>query len=163
VAPERIAIGLGYKALPRAGPELAVPLIADILAFLERFSPLDLAEEWDNVGLLVGDRRQNADRVMTCLTLTPDVAREAIERGARLVVSHHPILFRAVQRITGDDAEGHMLLDLIAARIAVYSPHTAYDSAEDGINQQLARRLELTQIEPLRPLTAPKQCKIVCF
>jgi len=140
-----------------------VPLIADIVAFLERFAPLDLAEEWDNVGLLAGDRRQNADRVMTCLTLTPDVAREAIERRARLVVSHHPIVFRAVQRVTADDSQGRMLLDLLAAGIAVYSPHTAYDSAEDGINEQLARRLELVQIEPLRPLVAPKQCKIVCF
>jgi hypothetical protein len=56
-----------------------------------------------------------------------------------------------------------MLLDLLAAGIAVYSPHTAYDSAADGINEQLARRLNLTSVEPLRPLPAPAQCKIVCF
>src|SRR5579872_5922946 len=94
---------------------------------------------------------------MTCLTLSPDVAREAIERQAGLVVAHHPILFRPVKRLTGDDAEGRMLLDLIAARIAVYSPHTAYDSAPDGINQQLARLLGLVEIE------APQSFKIVCF
>jgi dinuclear metal center YbgI/SA1388 family protein len=140
-----------------------VPRIADLVAFLERFAPLDLAEEWDNVGLLAGDRRRETNVVLTCLTLTPDVAREAIERRAGLIVTHHPVLFRPVKRLTADDAQGAMLLDLIAAGIAVYSPHTAYDSAPDGINEQLARRLGLTNIEPLRPFAAPAQCKIVCF
>jgi dinuclear metal center YbgI/SA1388 family protein len=141
----------------------AVPRIADIVAFLERFAPLDLAEEWDNVGLLAGDRSRQTQAVLTCLTLTSDVAREAIERRAGLIVTHHPVLFRPVKRLTADDPQGAMLLELIAAGIAVYSPHTAYDSAAEGINQQLAVRLGLTNIEPLRPLPAPAQCKIVCF
>jgi dinuclear metal center YbgI/SA1388 family protein len=140
-----------------------VPHVADIVAFLECFAPPALAEEWDNVGLLMGDRRRDVRSVVTCLTLTPDVAREAIERGANLVVSHHPILFRAVQRLTADTAEGQMLLDLIAAGVSVYSPHTAYDSAAEGINQQLAERLGLTEIEPLRKLPEAGDCKIVCF
>ncbi len=140
-----------------------MPRIADIVAFLERLAPLDLAEEWDNVGLLAGDRSRQTQAVLTCLTLTPDVAREAIERRAGLIVTHHPILFRAVKRLTADDPQGAMLLELIAAGVAVYSPHTAYDSAEEGINQQLAVRLGLTDIEPLRPLPAPAQCKLVCF
>jgi dinuclear metal center YbgI/SA1388 family protein len=140
-----------------------VPRIADIVAFLERFAPLDLAEEWDNVGLLAGDRGRETQAVLTCLTLTPEVAREAIERRAGLVVTHHPVLFRAVKRLTADDPQGAMLLEMIAAGIAVYSPHTAYDSAAEGINQQLARRLGLTEIEPLRPLPTPGRCKIVCF
>src|SRR5262245_55052355 len=86
-----------------------------------------------------------------------------MERRAGLVVTHHPVLFRPGKRLTTDDAQAAMLLDLIAARIAVYSPHTAYDSAADGINEQLARRLGLTSIEPLRPLPGPARCKIVCF
>jgi dinuclear metal center YbgI/SA1388 family protein len=140
-----------------------VPRIADLVAFLERFAPLDLAEEWDNVGLLAGDRRRETNAVLTCLTLTPDVAREALERRAGLIVTHHPVLFRAVKRLTADDPQGDMLLDLLAAGLAVYSPHTAYDSAPDGINEQLARRLGLTDVEPLCPLPPPAQCKIVCF
>jgi dinuclear metal center YbgI/SA1388 family protein len=140
-----------------------VPRIADVIAFLERFAPLELAEDWDNVGLLAGDRNRDASRVLTCLTLTPHVAREAIERNAALVVSHHPILFHAVKRLTADDSQGRMLLQLFAAGIAVYSPHTAYDSAADGINQQLALTLGLTKIEPLRRLPAGGKCKIVCF
>jgi dinuclear metal center YbgI/SA1388 family protein len=140
-----------------------VPRIADIIAFLDRFAPQELAEEWDNVGLLLGDRLREAPRVLTCLTLTPDVAREAIDRGVGLIVTHHPILFRAVKRLTADNSEGRMLLDLTAAGVAVYSPHTAYDSAGDGINEQLARSLGLTGVEPLRPLPGKRECKIVCF
>jgi dinuclear metal center YbgI/SA1388 family protein len=140
-----------------------MPLVADLIAFLERFAPLDLAEEWDNVGLLVGDSSQQAARVMTCLTLTPDVAREAIDQRAVLVVTHHPVLFRAVKRLTADEPQGKMLLDLIAAGIAVYSPHTAYDNAAEGINQQLAGLLGLEEIAPLRAVAEPPRCKIVCF
>ncbi len=137
--------------------------VAELVAFLERLAPLDLAEEWDNVGLLIGDAQRDARQVLTCLTLTPDVAREAIERGAGLIVTHHPVLFRPVKRLTAENDEGQMLLSLIAAGIAVYSPHTAYDSAREGINQQLAQLLGLTEIEPLRPLPAAGQCKIVTF
>jgi dinuclear metal center YbgI/SA1388 family protein len=140
-----------------------VPTVADLVAFLERFAPLELAEEWDNVGLLAGDRARETSRVLTCLTLTSDVAHEAIRGQAGLIVTHHPILFRPVQRLTADDPEGRMLLGLIAAGIAVYSPHTAYDSAPDGINQQLARSLGLTHVEPLRSLPVSGKCKIVCF
>lgn len=124
--------------------------IADILAFLEAFAPLDLAEEWDNVGLLLGDAEGDVSRVLTCLTLTPDVAREAIEQRAQLVVTHHPVMFRPLQKIVSSHSEGRMLLDLIAANVSVYSPHTAYDSAPAGINQQLAEAFDLSDIEPLR-------------
>jgi dinuclear metal center YbgI/SA1388 family protein len=125
--------------------------IADVADFLEAFAPLQLAEEWDNVGLLVGDRRSPARRVMTCLTLTQDVAVEAVERQADLVVTHHPLLFRPVQRLTADTVEGETLLKLIRGGVAVYSPHTAFDSALEGINQQLAEGLGLEEIAPLRP------------
>lgn len=140
-----------------------MPRVADLVAFLERFAPPALAEEWDNVGLLLGNRQREAQSVLTCLTLTPDVAREAIERRAGLIVTHHPILFRAVKRLTADNPEGQMLLELAAAGVAVYSPHTAYDSAADGINEQLARLLGLSGVEPLRSLPGARECKIVCF
>lgn len=126
--------------------------LAEIIEFLRTLSPLHLATEWDNVGLLVGDPAAAVGCVVTCLTLSSDVAAEATRREAQLVVTHHPVLFRPVQRITSDTIEGRVLLGLIQAGIAVYSAHTAYDSARDGINQQLAELLELQNIAPLRPL-----------
>lgn len=123
-----------------------------VLEFLEAFAPLSLAEDWDNVGLLLGDRGGDISRVMTCLTLTPDVAEEALEERVDLVVTHHPLLFRPVRKITTETSEGAMLLRLASRGIAVYSPHTAFDSARQGINQQWCERLELRKTQPLRPL-----------
>ena len=88
---------------------------------------------------------------MTCLTVTPTTVREALEQRANLIVSHHPLPFRAIQAITSETTAGKMLLNLIAAQIGVYSPHTAFDSAPAGINQHLAIGLGLQQIEPLIP------------
>jgi dinuclear metal center YbgI/SA1388 family protein len=121
-----------------------------LTAFLEQFAPPYLAEEWDNVGLLVGDRDRELRKVMTCLTITPESAREAILERAELIVTHHPLPFAAVKRITADTVLGRLLLDLIAARIAVYSPHTAFDSAPRGINARLAEGLGIRDIAPLR-------------
>jgi dinuclear metal center YbgI/SA1388 family protein len=125
--------------------------VKDVVSFLRELAPVDLAEDWDNVGLLVGAGVDDVSSVLTCLTLTPDVAAEAIERGVQLVVTHHPVLFRGVQQITDATSEGLMLLDLIRAGVCVYSPHTSYDSASEGVNRQLADALQLTEIRPLRP------------
>ncbi len=126
--------------------------LADVIAVLEQLAPPELAESWDNVGLLIGRTDAEVQRVMTCLTLTPDVAAEAIARECQLIVSHHPILFHAVQRLTDQTGEGRMLLSLIEAGVSVYSPHTSYDSAAGGINRQLAGLFELTDIDVLRPV-----------
>lgn len=127
-----------------------MPLIQDILTDLEQLIPLTLAEAWDNVGLLLGDASVEARGVMTCLTLTEEVADEAIREGANLVITHHPILFQAVKRLTTATSEGRMLLRLAQAGVSVYYPHTAFDSAREGINQQIAVALGLSEIQPLR-------------
>ena len=88
-------------------------------------------------------------KVMTCLTITPSSVAEAIEQQADLIVAHHPLPFRPLRRLTTDSTTGRLLLDLAAHRIAVYSPHTALDSAAGGINQSWAEGLELTDIRPL--------------
>ena len=135
---------------------VAEPLsVADVEDFLRRLAPLELAESWDNVGHLFGDAGRTVTRVMTCLTLSPDVADEAIARGAGLIVVHHPILFRPVQRLTHETPAGAMLLALAKQGVAVYSAHTAYDNAADGINRQLADRLELEGVGPLRGASLP--------
>lgn len=127
-------------------------LVQQVIDFFDEFAPLELAEDWDNVGLLIGDPQAEVSKILTCLTVTPDVVSEAIETGAGLIVSHHPMMFRPVKKITTQDPEGEMLLKLISNRIAVYSPHTAFDSASQGINQRLAESLGLTSIRPLRTI-----------
>jgi dinuclear metal center YbgI/SA1388 family protein len=129
--------------------------LRQICGFLRSFAPVELAADWDNVGLLIGDEQRPVQRVMTCLTLTPDVAAEAVAEQAQLVVSHHPVLLRPVQRLTMATAEGRSVLSLIAAGIGVYSPHTAFDSAAEGINRELAERFGLREVAPLRPAAAP--------
>ena len=83
---------------------------SDCLEQLEQIAPTALAEEWDNVGLLVGRSNDQVSIVMTCLTLTPDVAAEAIEKQVDLIVSHHPIMFRPRQEITFQSIEGSLLI-----------------------------------------------------
>jgi len=130
---------------------MTVPTVDEVVSILERIAPPALAEAWDNVGLLVGDRSRTVRRVMTCLTLTPASALEAIDGQADLVVTHHPMPFQPLSELTTDSTTGRLLWDLIGRQISVHSSHTAYDSAQDGINQQLALGLGLTQIEPLLP------------
>lgn len=125
--------------------------IQTVCDFLEQLAPSRLAEEWDNVGLLVGDPERDVRRVMSCLTITPSVASEAVSRQADLIVTHHPLPFRATKRITTGDTPGRLLWELIGAGISIYSPHTAWDSAAAGINQQFAEGLGLQSVEPLKP------------
>ena len=123
--------------------------VEHITALLERLAPIHLAEDWDNVGLLVGNPASEVRRIMTCLTITPTSLAEALDRGADLIVTHHPLPFRPLRRLTTDTTEGRLLLDLIAGRVAVYSAHTAFDSAASGINQRLATGLALRDVSPL--------------
>jgi dinuclear metal center YbgI/SA1388 family protein len=137
--------------------------VAAVVDFLKQFAPLELAADWDNVGLLLGDPGAEVRRALTCLTVTPEVAAEAVESGAQLIVTHHPVLFRAVQRLTTATPEGRALLGLARAGVAVYSPHTALDNAAGGINDLLARRLGLAEVRPLRGREGARQCKVVVF
>ena len=123
--------------------------IKEILEHLESLTPFELAESWDNVGLLVGDLSRTAKQVMTCLTITGDVVEEAISRGVDLIVTHHPLPFQALKKITADTTTGRLLLSLIEAKISIISPHTGFDSAQHGINQMLAEKFELQKIRPL--------------
>ncbi len=123
--------------------------VGTVAECLEQFAPAKLAEEWDNVGLLVGDSAWLVERVMTCLTITSETVAEAIDGRANLIVTHHPLPFHPLKSITTDSTVGRLLLDLITARIAVCSPHTAFDSARAGINQHLAIGLGLQEISPL--------------
>ncbi|MDR2116581.1 MAG: Nif3-like dinuclear metal center hexameric protein [Planctomycetaceae bacterium] len=123
--------------------------LKSVVSYFDTEYPASLAEDWDNVGLLVGNLSATVKTIMTCLTVTPEVCEESVAKNVHLIVSHHPFPFQEIKKITSQTVEGSMLLQLISHGIAVYSPHTAHDSAKDGVNQQLAAILELIDVTPL--------------
>lgn len=111
----------------------------EAMTALERIAPLELAEEWDNVGCLIAPTRpRRIRRILLTIDTSPEVADEAIRKQADLIVSYHPPLFQPMNRMHPDDALQNRLLKLIEARIAVYSPHTALDAVKGGVNDWLA-------------------------
>lgn len=130
----------------------SVPTITEVCQYLDQLAPVRLAEDWDNVGLLAGDPAESATKIMTCLTITPSSAAEAIEQQANLIVSHHPLPFRPLKKLTTESTPSRLLWQLIRAGVAIYSPHTGFDSAAAGINQMLATRLGLQTPLPLKPI-----------
>ncbi len=145
--------------------------VADVAAWLEEFAPSHLAESWDNVGLLWGDPDTTVERLMTCLTVTPTTAAEAIAGGASMIVSHHPILFRETRRIRGDLPETGYLWSLARTGVAIASPHTAFDNTTGGINDTLCDLLGIRDLTVLRPFgpdranpgTPARSFKVVVF
>jgi len=140
-----------------------MPSVAEIAAALEKFAPTQTAADWDNVGLLLGDPAANVERLMTCLTITPDVVEEAITERVELIVSHHPILFRGAKQLTTAKGDGKLVWPLARAGVAVYSPHTAFDNCAGGINDILCRRLGVKDAIPLRPREGPREYKLAVY
>lgn len=113
--------------------------LGKLLETLETLAPLCLAEEWDNVGLLVQpSRARSVERMLCCIDLTDNVISEALEVGAELIFAYHPPIFTGLRRIDPADRTGRLVLRLIESGIAVYSPHTALDATAGGINDWLA-------------------------
>lgn len=120
--------------------------VKDIIEKLELLAPPSLAEAWDNVGLMVGDPEQRVTTVFVCLDVTSDNVRRAIDCGADLIISHHPLIFTPVRRIVEQDICGSILRNLIRHNISVYSAHTNLDHAPGGMNDMLAKSLGLTDV-----------------
>ncbi len=123
--------------------------ISDICSYMEKLTPKPLAESWDNTGLLAGETAQTCERLMTCLTVTPETVQEAVEKGADMIIAHHPTPFRALKELTDATTAGKLLRTLIKNDIALFCPHTRFDSASRwGINEQLAAALGLECVSP---------------
>lgn len=123
--------------------------VKDIYEAINAFAPFELAEEWDNAGILAGSAEQAVTGVLCALDLNPMVIDEAIEKGCNLIVTHHPILFRGRKNLREDDAEGRMLAKLVRANIALIAAHTNFDNALPGVNNALAERLNLANVQAL--------------
>lgn len=122
--------------------------IKDFVAAMERIAPPELALPWDNVGLLIGPDHERILRVLVALDCSLAVAREAVERGADLVLTHHPLFFEPVRRILPDDPQTAAAYVLVRNGIGMYAAHTNLDAAAGGVNDALCARLGLTDTEP---------------
>lgn len=122
----------------------------DILQIIDRKAPFRRAEEWDNVGLLIGDPGKKVERILFSLDVTQRVVQEALDKKADLIVSHHPVLFSPIKEIRWDTYKGKMLKDLMANDICVLCAHTNVDIYPYGINGFLADRMGIEECEPLR-------------
>ena len=123
--------------------------VAQVLALVNGIAPFELAEAWDNVGLLAGNPESRVERVLCALDLRMDVVEEARRRGSQLIVTHHPILFRGRKNLRETDAEGRLLCALVRADLAMIAAHTNFDNASPGVNDALAAALGLENVTAL--------------
>ncbi len=131
--------------------------VQNILEFLESLAPASMKYDWDNVGLLCGSRTKEVRKVLVALDPFENVCREAVELGADLLVTHHPLIFRAPRAVTDDDGVGRSILLLAQHGISAVNIHTNYDCAPGGVNDILAKTLGLTDVEVLEPLGTDEQ------
>ncbi|MDR2184013.1 MAG: Nif3-like dinuclear metal center hexameric protein [Clostridiales bacterium] len=111
--------------------------MSQIMEAIERLAPLDIAEDWDNVGLLVGRRDAHVSKALIALDALDAVIDEAAAMGAQAIITHHPAIFKPIDRITDETPAGRRLLRLAEGGICLYAAHTNLDAADGGINDML--------------------------
>ncbi len=137
--------------------------LSNIVAFAQQIAPFETAAEWDNVGLLVGSPEWETDRALLALDITPDVVEEACDKGAKLIISHHPVIFSPLHSLRPDHA-AYLLAKYDTAALCL---HTNLDRAEKGVNTALGAALGLKNTilypddfllvgEPVEPCSAER-------
>ena len=125
--------------------------IKDITTYLEAFAPLSSQESYDNSGLIVGDASTPVKGVLLSLDCTEDVVEEAINKGANLIISHHPIVFKGLKKLNGKNYVERTLINAIKNDIAIYAIHTNLDNYRFGVNAEIGERLGLKDLQILSP------------
>lgn len=120
-----------------------------IISVLDNIAPFALAEEWDNVGLMVGSHEQSVKGIMVGLDPTEGLLDEALSLGADLIVTHHPAIFKPLKSLRTDQPVGAFLAQAIRTKTAVISCHTNLDVIQAGVSAILAQKLGLTSLQPL--------------
>ncbi len=135
----------------------------EVLHALDEWFPPSLAEPWDAVGLVCGDRGEPLDAVLLAVDAVPETVGEAVDAGAQLLLTHHPLLLAGVHGVPADDPKGALVHRMIRAGVAHYVAHTNADAADPGVSDALAERLALTDLRPLDPKPNEPLDKLVTF
>ncbi len=121
-----------------------------IIDTLERLAPPRLQDEWDNSGLQVGFPESEVRRILVCLDVTEAIVDEAIAKKCELIVSHHPLIFKALRQVSDATYQQRCVVKALAAGVSIYSAHTSLDNAPGGVNHTIAGRLGLRDLRWLQ-------------
>jgi len=132
--------------------------VCDITNVIEQFAPRHLQESYDNAGLQVGDPQSIVSGVLLCLDVTEDILSEAVRRQCNMIVSHHPLLFTGLKRITGATATERIVMEALSKKISIYAAHTNLDSAYNGVSYEIAHMLGLKDLRPLESRDDDERC-----
>ncbi len=134
-----------------SGRGLVGLIVSDICSCIEEFAPLSYQESWDNCGLLVGRPDQPVNKVLLTIDVTEAVVAEAVEQQAQMIISHHPVIFSGIKRLTGDTDAQRAIGLAIRNDIAIYAAHTNIDVAPGGVSHRMAGKLGLVDMQVLSP------------
>ncbi len=156
---------LVLRLSPRVKISDSIMKLSEISQKLQALAPLELAADWDNVGLLVGNPDQAIKRVMLAIDMTQAVFEEAQKNKTDLLLTYHPPVFEPMKKIVSGQGVTPLLHDAIRSNMAIYTVHTALDSVKGGVNDVLADAIGLTETKPLQSsgFESEKMCKLVVF
>lgn len=137
--------------------------LKNILGIIETLAPKHYAMKWDNVGLQIGSENDDIEKVMICLDITEEVLEEAIGHGIDLIIAHHPMIFSPLKSVSKEDMKGKLIYKAIQHNVNIYAAHTNVDIAPEGLNDVVANRIGLKNVEILDILEREKLYKIVVF
>ncbi len=125
--------------------------ISEITNFLETFAPLSLQENYDNSGLIVGNKNDTVSGILVCLDSLEAIVEEAIQINCNLIIAHHPIIFSGIKKLNGNNYIERTIIKAIKNNIAIYAIHTNLDNIRDGVNAMIAEKLGLENCKVLSP------------
>ena len=123
--------------------------VKEIISAIEEFAPLSIQEGWDNSGLCVGSPEDEVTSVLLALDCTPELVDEAVSCGADMIVTHHPLIFKGLKKISVEDQVGEAVVKAIRAGISIYAAHTSADKVLAGVSGAMAARLGLKNVRIL--------------
>ena len=123
--------------------------VKDIISVIEDFAPLSIQEKWDNSGLCIGSPEDSVSSILLGLDCTPELVDEAIACGADMIVTHHPLIFSGLKKISSDDLVGAAVIKAVKAGISIYAAHTNADKVLAGVSGAMAARLGLKDVRIL--------------